>query len=347
MFFLRKPLIGLFNFKEADVAADTVMYMGIMAFGMPLSYITSAVGGIFNASGNSRTPFIVNSVGLVMNIILDPLFIFTMRLGVAGAAFASVLSQAAVCALMLITLKKAKNRPFGTFEFFKGYKAGISVGHARQLFKWTIPICMENTLFCFLTMLTSRFEVAFGAGAIAISRVGSQVESLSWLIGAGFGSALTTFVGQNFGAGRQDRIDKGVRISVFFMAGWGTFVMLLLFFGSDIIFSLFLPDPALRELGVTYLKIMALCQIFINLEAVGGNAFKGTGRTLPPSVTSFAINALRVPLAYALSRTSLGLPGIWVALSITAGLKGIIVNIWYMLAERKRRGNKKADDFPG
>jgi putative MATE family efflux protein len=337
IFSLRTPLVGLFNFKEANVAADTAMYLGIVAVGIPLTYVTSAVVGIFNASGNSKVPFMLNAVGLVMNVVLDPLLIMAAGMGVAGAAVATVIAQTVVVALMLAALKSHRQRPFAEFIFFKGLEMTEFKLKMKQIFKWTVPICLENTLFCFLTMLTSRFEVGFGAEAVAISRVGSQVESLSWLVGAGFGSALTTYVGQNFGAGKQERIDKGVRIAAVFMACWGLFVMLVLFLGGGFIFTAFLPDPALRVLGITYMQTLAFCQIPANLEAVGGNAFKGTGRTLPPSVTSISINALRVPFAYLLSRTALGLPGIWIVVSVTAAMRGIVINLWYALAERKRK----------
>jgi putative MATE family efflux protein len=335
LFCLRTPLVALFNFREANVAADASAYLGIVAFGIPLTYLTSSAVGIFNASGNSRLPFILNAVGLVMNVVLDPLFIMTFGMGVAGAAIATVASQAVVVTLMLIALKKHKQRPFTTFVFIKNFNMNEFRANAKQIFKWTVPICVENTLFCFLTMLTSRFEVSFGAEAIAVSRVGTQIESLSWLVGAGFGSALTTFVGQNYGAGKRERIASGVRVSALFMAGWGLFVTCLLFFGGGFIFSAFLPEPELRSMGTNFLRVLAFCQIPANIEFVGGNAFKGTGRTLPPSVTSVTINAARVPLAYILSKTALGLSGIWIVISFTAALRGIVICTWYALAERK------------
>jgi Na+-driven multidrug efflux pump len=166
------------------------------------------------------------------------------------------------------------------------------------------------------------------------------VESLSWLVGAGFGAALTAFVGQNFGAGKFERIDRGVRYTTFFMVGWGLIVTAILWFGSPLILVAFLPefisDAEMSSLVVSNLRILAVCQVFANMEFVAANAFRGKGRTLPPSVTNIISNIIRVPLAFLLSQTSLGLLGVWVAISFTAGLRGALIILWYILSKKRQ-----------
>ncbi|MCL2488954.1 MAG: MATE family efflux transporter [Oscillospiraceae bacterium] len=331
MFFLREPLVGLFNFQEQHVADDMATYMSIMAMGIPFVYISAAIGGSFGASGNTKTPFIINCIGLAVNMILSPVFIFVLGLGIRGAAITSVMAQTGVAITMLLAVTKSKGRPFERYPILGRFETALSA----QIFKWTIPIFLESTLFCLLTMITSRFEVAFGAGAVAISRVGTQVESLTWLVGAGFGTAVTVFVGQNYGAGKEERITKGVRYAAWMMTGWGLLVTAILALGGGLILRIFLPDPELRSLGITFMRILAVCQIPACLEGVFGNAFKGKGRTIPPSVCSITSNFIRVPLAYLLSKTSLGLAGIWIAISFTACLRGVWVAIWYVTAARK------------
>ena len=342
MFFLRKPLVGLFNFQEKNVADDMAVYMSIMAIGIPFTFISAAIGGSFSASGNTKIPFIINSIGLIVNMILSPIFIFVLGLGIRGAALTSIFSQISVALVLLITVKHFKNRPFEIYHFLKINEIipSIKSNLSRQIFKWTIPIFLETTFFCLLTMITSRFEISFGAYAAAMSRIGSQVESLTWLIGTGFGSALLVFVGQNYSAGQKERITLGVKYATRFMVGWGLFVSLILFFGGGLIFSIFLPDPSLRGIGIIYLRILAVCQIPVNLESVFGNAFKGKGRTIIPSVCNIVSNIIRVFLAYILSKTSLGLFGIWIAVSLSACLRGIWVIIWYIIAERREKINK-------
>jgi Na+-driven multidrug efflux pump len=119
------------------------------------------------------------------------------------------------------------------------------------------------------------------------------------------------------------------------MTGWGLLVTAILALGGGLILRIFLPNPELRSLGITFMRVLAVCQIPACLEGVFGNAFKGKGRTIPPSVCSITSNIIRVPLAYLLSKTSLGLAGIWIAISFTACLRGVWVAIWYATAARK------------
>ncbi|MCL2405315.1 MAG: MATE family efflux transporter [Defluviitaleaceae bacterium] len=350
LFVLRGPLIGLFRFQEANVAAYTITYLGIMAFGIPASFITSSLSGTFNASGNSRTPFVISSCGIVLNMILSPIFILVLDMGVVGAGITSVAAQYTVMIAMAIAVKRFRGRPFEVFKLtarfdFAAIRADIAGGKSRDIFRLTWPVCLENTLFPLLTMATTYFEVAFGAFAVSISRVGTQVESLSWLVGAGFGAALTAFVGQNFGAGKHTRINTGVRYTTIFMLGWGALVACVLWFGSPVIIAAFLPefahDPDMVRLVVLNLRILAACQVLSNLEFVATNAFRGKGRTLPPSITGIASNVIRVPLAFLLSRfTPLGLLGVWVAISATAAFRGVSIFAWYHIEKRKAASYK-------
>jgi len=347
LFFFRNALVGFFNFEEAHVAADTAIYMGITAAGMPALFIAASISGTFNASGNSRTPFIISGCGIALNMILSPIFILLLDMGVTGAAFTSVVSKYVVLAAVLVAVKRSKNRPFDIYRLtarprFSVIYEDFRTGKAREIIKLTLPIWLENTLFPLLSIATARFEVAFGAFAVSISRVGGQIESLSWLVGAGFGAALTAFVGQNFGAGKPERISRGVRYSAVFMTGWGLMVTAILWFGSPVVLAMFLPefvqDPEMTALVVSNLRILAICQVFMNLEFVATNAFRGRGRTVPPSVTGITTNVIRVPLAFILSRSALGLPGVWIAISFTASLRGLSIFLWYMIDMKKERG---------
>lgn len=328
---LSRPLIGFFNIQEAHVSLQARQYLMIISAGIPFSFVASSLTGSFNASGNSRTPFLANAVGLVCNMVLDPLMIFGMNLGIAGAAIATVLSQCVSCLLMLAAMKKDKNRPFERFAFFKK----PSLIYIRPILKWSIPICVENMMFTLLSMVTSRFVAGFGTNAMAVSRVGSQIESLTWLIGGGYGSALTAFTGQNYGAGKWTRIHRGFSLSTAAMFVWGVAVTALVFFFGGFLFSIFLPDPDIVAMGATYLRILAICQIPQCFEAVAGSSFKGIGRTMPPSVVSICSNIFRVALTYALSLTPLGLGGIWWGIAISASVRGMWGFAWYLLYARR------------
>lgn len=324
-------LIAFFNMRELSVVADAERYLLITALGMPATFISAAVIGTFNGSGNSRVPFFVNSAGLLMNVILDPIFIFVFKMGVAGAAIATVIAQCTACALLLRALLKREDRPFDRYLFFEKPELGKIV----QILKWSVPIGAESALFTVLIMLISRIVAGFGAGGIAVYRVGTQIESLCWLIGIGFSTAITAFVGQNFGAGKWSRVRGCFRIAFLTVCSWGVVVTVVLAALGGVLFHFFLPDPQLVEIGRSFLRILAICQVPGCFEAVAGGAFRGLGKTLPPSITSIANNALRVPLAYVLAG-SMGLNGIWLAISLGATLRGVWVLVWF-LKEMKRR----------
>jgi putative MATE family efflux protein len=329
----RHSCIGFFNFREEQVIADAVTYLSIVAVFMPVNFAMAVIGGAFTAAGNSRTPFIVMAIGIAANVALDPLFIQALNLGVAGAAMATVISQSLVLVSVLIGYFGLKIRPFAGFRLF----GPVEKSKVTQILKWSTPIALENIFFCFLSMVTSRLEAGFGANAVAVSRIGSQLESLSWLIGAGFGSSLVVFIGQNYGAGREDRIREVLKLSALILSLWGLFVTAFIWFAGPAVFSLFFAERELLMLGTSYLHILAFCQLSMNLEALGSGAFKGIGRTIPPSVVVIGTNVLKPALAWILSGSGLGLQGLWLGIVISANLRGIWMNLWYALDSRRKR----------
>ena len=329
----RGLFIGFFGIKEAHVAQDAKDYLAIVSMGFPFVFFTAAVTGIFNGSGNSRVSLIINGVGLIINMSLDPLMIFTLDMGIKGAAYATALAQVSTSFVAGIALIKFKSRPFERVRMSLQLDKAI----VKQILKWVLPIFTESFLFTFLTMITSSFVASYSSVAMAASRVGSQIESLAWLITVGFASALTAFVGQNFGAGKWSRIRSGFKISSLMMAMWGIITGLIFFFFGRTLFSIFIPnDPNVVNIGAEYLRILALCQIPGCLEGVASGSFKGRGKTLPPSIASASSNTTRVILAYILSNfTPLGLTGIWIAITISAALRGSWIFIWYLIDSRK------------
>lgn len=336
-----RQLIGFFNIKEINVAVDAQNYLLITSVGIIPTFIGNALAGAFNGSGNSRVPFALNAAGLVANIILDPIFIFVLDMGVAGAAIATVIAQSMVCLLILCAIQMKRYRPFE----HRGYIVKPSKKHIKQILRWSAPISAESLAFCFLVMIITRFVAEFGAGALAVQRVGVQIESLVWLVSGGFSTALTAFVGQNFGAGRWRRVHASCRVALITICLWGIAMTIVLFAASAPLVRIFLRDPQLIQIGSLYLKILAVSQIFSCLEAVGSGAFRGIGHTIKPSVVSIVSNILRVVLIYFLAKTSLGLNGVWVGISAGAILRGAWMYAWLRAVFNKlpRKNIRPAD----
>lgn len=322
---LNRPLIGFFGIQEQNVAQDAQRYLITVSIGVPFTYVTAAIVGAFNASGNSRLPFIVNSAGLVMNMVLDPVFIFALGQGVTGAAVATVLSQCAVTAMMLFAFKRTRGRPFEQIRL----SGRVYMRHVKMMLRWSVPVALESVFFTSMSIITSSFVSAYGAGALAVTKVGSQIESLSWLVGGGYGSAVTAFVGQNYGASQRARIDRCVRISMGVMTVWGLIITAILCFAGGALFLLFLPDASLLTMAVDYLRIMAVCQVIMCLEGVATGTFRGCGQTHQPAVASVASNVLRVGFAWWLGQTPLGVNGVFWGITLSTIVRGVWILAWY------------------
>ncbi len=331
MIIFKEPLIGYFNIREESVRLMSENYLMVVSLGIPLSFAVFAVTGSFNAAGNAKVPFLINSVGLVLNIVLDPLLIFVLDYGIQGAAWATVISQSVVFALSMYAIRYAKQRPFDHFRIF----TMVYIARIKQIITWASPICVESLLFTFLSMIISRHIADWGADALAVSRVGSQIESLSWLICGGFATAVTAFVGQNYGAKKWGRIHRCFNLSLLSMGVWGVLVTLTMYFGAEPLFAAFLPEESVVALGGDYMRILATAQLFMCIEFTVAGSFRGMGKTLPPSIASVVSNAIRVGIVYYLSSTDLGLNGIWWGITIGCYMRGVWILVWYLLHIRK------------
>jgi putative MATE family efflux protein len=327
------PLIGLFGIEEAHVAADAQEYLMIVSLGLPFVFVSLAIMGIFSGSGNTSVIMWVSASGFGVNMLLTPLLVFAAGLGIRGAAIATVIANFVGFSASLIVLYKHKKRPFEKINLFA--KPDMTV--IKQIMKWVTPVSLESSLFTILSMMVTVLIAIFGSGALAASRVASQIESLTWLIAGGFSTAITAYVGQNFGAGKWHRIQQGFNLSTVLMGTWGMAVSLVLFFFGAPLLRIFLPfDPDIVEIGARNLRILAIIQIPQCLEGVAAGAFRGQGKTMQPSFSSVCSNILRVLLAYFFTHfTELGLDGIWIAIAISAGIRGTWIFIWYTLYSRK------------
>jgi len=326
-------LLGLFNIQEAHVEREAAEYLAIVSISLPISFTTAAINGIFVGAGNSRMSMMVSGFGFILNMVLDPLLIFTAGLGIHGAAAATVIAQSLTVCIAVYVLLKSKSRPFE--KMWITLKPNFDV--LKQIVKWVVPVSFESFLFTVLTMMLTPLVAIYGAGALATVRVGSQIESLTWLIAGGYAAALTAFTGQNFGAGKWTRINKGFKVSTGLMIGWGILIALVLFFGGGMLFRIFIPnEPGVVKMGIHYLQVLAFVQIPACLEGVAAGIFRRKRKTLPPSISSISSNIIRVLLGYAfVSFTDLGLTGIWIAVAASAAIRGIWIFVWYTLHARK------------
>ncbi len=330
LFIFADPIIAIYKL-EASISHNAIDYLRIVMTALPFVFMSAAFTGIYNAAGRSKTPFVISGIGLVINMILDPLFIFVFDLGTNGAAMATWISQATVFGLFIYQLK-VRDSLMGGFQFFCALKKKYS----KRIFQLGLPAAILNTLFAFVNMFMCRIASEQG-GHIGLMTLttGGQIEAITWNTSQGFSTALGAFVAQNYAAGKIARVVGAYKMTLWMTGVFGTCCTLLfVFFGSEI-FSIFVPEVAAYMAGAVYLRISGYTQLFMMLEITTQGLFYGTGRTIPPAVISIVFNYIRIPLAILFTSMGMGVVGIWWAISISCALKGITAVIWFALLKRK------------
>lgn len=330
LFALAEPIIGLYKL-EAAISVKSVEYLRIIATAFPFVFLAAACTGIHNAAGMSKTPFYISGAGLMLNMVLDPLFIFGFGWGTAGAAWATWISEAAVFALFVWQLKR-RGQLLGGFPFFTRLKRF----HTLRIFQLGVPVALLNAFFAIINLFMARTASIYG-GHIGVMTLtaGGQLEALAWNTSQGFSTALSAFVAQNYAAGHKDRVIGAYHTTLKMTGLFGLFcTALFVFFGSPL-FSLIVPEEAACEAGAIFLRIDGYSMLLMMVEITMQGLFYGTGRTLPPAIISITFNIVRIPLAIVLSAMGLGVEGVWWAMSISSMLKGVAAFIWFRLLRKK------------
>lgn len=333
----KSSLIGFFGLESREVVLMAESYLSVIAMGMVITNLIPVFTAIFNGSGNSKIPFRINTVGLVFNMILDPILIFGFgpipKLGVLGAAIATITSQAIVVACFVFSVIKSNEKYLKVNLLSK-----IDFEAVKSLCKLGLPAGIQTALFTVFSILIAKIIAGWGEVPIAAQKVGCQIEAITWMTAGGFSTALSSFVGQNYGAGKFDRIKKGYKATIIIAGVVGVFATLLLVIGGEWLFSLFINEPEAILVGKDYLRIMGYTQLFMCLEITTVGVFNGLGRTTIPATISIILTGVRIPIALILSKPELlGLNGVWWSISISMVLKGItiVVILWYLVRKKK------------
>lgn len=330
-----RQFIGFYKLDQA-VNEMAIQYLRYIALGFFMTFFNPVFSSTYNSMGDSFTPFSINVVGLIVNIILDPLLIFGFgpikAMGVKGAAIATVTAQLIVFILFVIDNIKRKGMIYRSRQ-----EGSLDREIFTQVFKIGLPTGMQSAMHASITMVLSRFMSKYGAKPIAVYSVGSMIESLTWMTTEGFAVGITAFVGQNFGARKIDRLKEVIRKSMTSVALIGLMSSFILIGFRNNLFYIFLPkDPEAIKMGSYYLLILGMSQFFMAIEIGAAGIFNGLSNTKTPAMISMGLNIMRIPFAL-IFMTWFEFYGVWMAMSFTSILKGIIMAILL------RRENKSID----
>jgi len=328
-FLFKTQIIGVFNITDPLVVKYALQYLSIISIFVYFHFLNPTFSSIFNGLGKSVVPLIVNTVGIVLNVILDPVFILVLGKGVQGAAIATIISQFTVTAIFIVIFTSRK-RPIKL-----NFKE-INFNSMISMLKISVPMAIQSLSFTLISVYIGVIVASYGASALATQRLGSQIESLAWMVAGGFRVALAAFVGQNIGAELYDRVKEGYFKVLIPLVTYGLLINGVLYFGAGTLMRIFNPSAEVFRLGVDYLRILSLSQLFMVVEIATAGAFNGSGNNTPPSLVGIVFNILRIPGAIILAKFY-GIDGIWWAITISSVFKGTILVIWWINTMKRKR----------
>lgn len=273
-----KEILLWMNTPE-EVLMDAVTYLRLYSAGMVFNVVYNMAAGILNAAGNSRRSLGYLAIASVTNLILDLVFIVGIKMGIAGAAIATNIGQMISCLLAIWFLVRTQTD-------YKVYlnKIKIHKSTAGLIIKIGLPTGFQNMVISLSNILVQSSVNSFGANAMAGFGAYMKVDGFNVLPVTSFGMAATTFVGQNYGAGKLERVKRGMWITlgigIFYTITTG--ILLLTF--SETIMQLFSHDPAVIAYGQQAMRFFCpFYWVLSILHALSGTV-RGTGKGIPPMI---------------------------------------------------------------
>lgn len=333
-----KPILRLLQTPE-EILPTAVIYMTLLFLGIPVMMFYNFLASVLRALGDGRTPLFAMVIASIVNILLDLLFILVCRMGVAGAALGTVCAQLTAGMICLLVLRKT--------EYFRLSKKDFTPDRdlIGKLMFLGFPVAFQNMVIAIGGMVVQFVVNGFGVLFIAGFTATNKLYGILEMAAISYGFAMTTYTGQNLGAGKYERIKRGVRTAV--LAGIVTSLVIsacMLFFGRSIVGAFISGTPEqivqTTEIAYRYLAIMSIFLSTLYLLHVYRSSLQGMGDTMMPMASGLAEFVMRVGAALVLP-VFFGESGIFYA-EILAWIGAdiiLITSYYYKLHKLLRKGN--------
>lgn len=280
---------------------------------------------ILGSFGNNKLALKINGVGVILNIILDPVCIYVLNFGVIGAGVSTLIANVIMFILFRINTNGILNYRYDLKVDFEKIKEIIRLG---------FPMAFQRILFTIINIILAKIIAMFGSEAIAAQKIGVQIESIAYMIIGGLNGAVASFTGQNFGAGKSNRIKEGYRSALVVGISYAIVMAGVFLLLNRPLIRLFISDESTILIASAYLKAVAFSQVFSAIEMISNGMFTGIGKPNIPATISIVFTSLRIPLALVLIKP-FGISGIWISICISSILKGICSYFIYETKIRK------------
>lgn len=307
---------------------EALTYIRIYFGGMIANLLYNMGAGILRAIGDSRRPLYYLIAGCLVNIVLDIVFVAVFHWGVFGVAIATVLSQISSAVLVCITLIKTRNSYRLNIKEIRFHKLIL-----MKIIEVGLPAGFQSMMYSFSNVIIQSSVNRFGTNVIAAWTAYGKIDGIFWMTMSSFGISVTTFVGQNFGAAKYDRVKKGIRVCLVMAMSVAIGMSVILYGGGSVIYRLFTQDELVIAKGMEILHFLVPTFFtYVCIEILSGS-LRGMGSSLIPMIlTSLGVCVLRIvwiftmlPIWPDVKTVLVSYPISWVVTSILF----IVYFIWY------------------
>lgn len=322
---LGKSFISFLNLNNEFVERNSYYYLAMNAPILFFSFFNSLYTRIFSSFGNNGDSLKINAIGMIINIVLDPIFIYIFKLGVVGAAIATLIAN-----IVMFILYRIKSN--GILHYDKSI--GIDKEKVMEIMRLGFPMAFQRILFTVVNIILAKIIAIFGTNSIAAQKIGLQIESITYMVIGGLNGAIASFTGQNFGASKFKRIKQGYYTALLLGIIYSMIMSIIFIIFKEPIIRLFIREKSTILIASSYLQAVAFSQSFSTIEMVSNGLFTGLGMPKIPAIISIVFTVLRIPIALVVMKT-LGIQGVWWSIAISSILKGVAAYFIYLIKIRR------------
>ncbi len=327
---LTPSLLKMMN-TPADVIEGSTMYLRIYFAGIIFVFVYNIGSGILRAVGDSKRPLYFLIVCCFLNIFLDILFVVYLKLGVKGAAFATVISQAVSALLVILSLTKSVDiyrlRP-NKIRFYKSLLiAIITIG---------LPAGLQSVMYGISNIIIQTSLNSLGTETVAAHTAFAKIDAIYWMISGAFSVSIITFIGQNYGARKFDRMKKSIKVCLLMDLIASLLLTTVMLLAGPYLLRLFTSDQEVIEIGMQIIHIIAPSYaLFIFIEILS-SSLRGMGNVVVPMLmTCGGVCVLRILWIFIFVRTHLSVTTILMSYPISWGFTAILFIIYFMFYQKK------------
>ena len=323
--FVSEPVLRLMKTPK-ELMTDSTIYLHIYFLGIVFNVVYNMGASILRAMGDSRRPLYVLMISCGINILLDIFLVVVLKMGVSGAAVATVSCQG-ISACFVTGMLMGSH----TFTPLKLQKIRFFGRSLISVLRIGIPAALEAAMYTIANLIIQVFVNELGTDTVAAWGTFGKIDAVFWMVINSFGIAITTFVGQNYGAGKTQRMRKSVRICLVMSYSAAFLVSGLLYAFARPLYSLFTTDKGVVQIGVDMLRFLMPSYFLYVVIGIFSGALRGAGRVVVPMIlTCGGVCLLRIIWMFGLVPVCPGIKTIMLSYPVSWGITAVLFIIYYI-----------------